>query len=145
MAGDPKSAYNVVPFRTNGGKDGLGAAEGPNEPPGGGGGGEDMEARVRVLETNIEYIRKGIEKIDASIETIRREIGDIRQTVNDFRQETTKEFGSIKTDIFVIKADMIHLAPKSYVVTAAVATIVAISVVLALLSHLGVLVTVAPK
>jgi hypothetical protein len=93
----------------------------PLQPPGGGGIFDDMEARVRVLETHIDYIRDGVVKTENNVEAMRSDVSEM------------------KVDLATLKERITHLPGKGFIITAATGAVGAIIALLTLLSRLGLL------
>ena len=91
----------------------------PSQPPSDGGDG--MEARVRVLETHVEYIKEGISRLEAASAEARTDLSWIKV-----------EFGKLATNVG-------HLPSKGFVVTAAISTVTVVGAILLILGRFGLL------
>lgn len=120
MRDDSPSDYNVIKFPSSG-RVGDGQPPGPPLQPPDGGGGDDLEARVRVLETHVEYIKSGISKLDTSAASARSDLS------------------SIQVGIATLTANVSHLPSKGFIVTATSTAIALIVAILVFLSHFGLL------
>jgi hypothetical protein len=93
----------------------------PLQASGGGGAFDDMEARVRVLETHIGYIKDDVARIETNLETVR------------------SDTSAMKVDLATLRERVANLPTKGFILTAASGVVAAIIGLLTLLSKLGIL------
>jgi hypothetical protein len=105
-------------------REGSGRPPGPPLQPPTGEGEDDMEPRVRVLETHVDYIREGIAKLESAAEAARSDIS------------------WLKVEAAKIAVMIEHLPGKGLVVTAAVGTVTLTVTMLTTLSRFGFLVPI---
>jgi hypothetical protein len=94
----------------------------PNGPPlhSGGGGGtfNGMEARVAVLENNVEYIKRDIGELKADMSGIRRDVE------------------SLKVGQGILTERVSHLPSKGFIVTATLSSLAVISALILFQDHI---------
>jgi hypothetical protein len=93
---------------------------GPLQPPAGGGGG-DTEARLRVLETHVDYIKEQLARIETTTTSTKTELSELR----------------IETARLSVKVD--HLPSKGFIVTAATTALALAGALIFALGRLGLL------
>ena len=119
MANNSMSGYQGPTVIDARGRIGGMRSPGPPLQPPDGGGGDGMEARVRVLETHVEYIKSGIAKLETSADAARSDLS------------------SIRIELAAMTANVAHLPSKTLLVTASVSTVTLIVLILTVLSHFG--------
>jgi len=99
----------------------MGSGDPPGPPllPPSGGGGGDMEARVRVLETHVEYIRSGIAKLEG------------------FAESSKKDLAELNVKMATLSANVAHLPSKGFIATYVSGAVSLAVGALALLSRFG--------